>query len=104
MIQDVCLRKHKGNAESVAANERVAPFKDRDRERIYRWFLEKAGSQGATSKEVTRCLGIPYTTVSGRLSELKAAKWLCETGQRRDGAAVLVAVTAEERKQRTLFQ
>lgn len=103
MQPDICIHRHKGNAESVAANERVAPFKDRDRERIYRWFLEKAKG-GATSKDVTRCLGIPYTTVSGRLSELKAAKWLRETGQRRDGAAVLVAVTAEERKQRTLFQ
>ena len=104
MQPDICIHRHKGNAESVAANERVSPFKDRDRERIYRWFLEKAGAQGATSKEVTRCLGIPYTTVSGRLSELKAAKWLCETGQRRDGAAVLVAVTEEERKQRSLWQ
>lgn len=104
MQPDICIHRHKGNAESVAANERVSPFKTELRMQIYDWFLHKAGAQGSTCKEASRCMEIGYTTMSARISELKAEYWLRETGRRRAGAAVLVAVTAEERKQRTLWQ
>lgn len=102
-LPDICANRHGGNAESVVANERIAPQKQRDRERIYDWFCEKA-KDGATGKDVSRCMNLGYTTVSARLSELKADGWLVDTGKRREGAAVLRAVSAEDRQQRSMWQ
>lgn len=103
MLNDICANRHRGNSASVAANERIAPSKLEIRRRIYQWFLEKA-ADGATGKDVTRCMGLAYTTASARLSELKADGWLVDTGKRREGAAVLRAVSAEDRQQRSMWQ
>ena len=105
-LNDVCLSRHKGNAESLAANARVAPAKALLRDLIYQWFLFR-GSAGATCEEAAREMGIRYSCMSARLSELKADRWIVpvtkdgESVRRKttsgSSAAVLRAQTAQER-------
>jgi DNA-binding transcriptional ArsR family regulator len=85
-IKDVTRNRHRGNPESEAANERVSLSKSVDRVRIYQ-TLQDEGPR--TSKELSRELAMRYTTVSARLSELKAMQLIEKTGERRDGAAVV---------------
>jgi DNA-binding transcriptional ArsR family regulator len=85
-MPDITINRHRGNAESVAANERVQPEKSKDRLRILE-YLFVFGPR--TSKQLTLALEMPYTTVSGRLSELKAMQLIEPTGERREGAAVV---------------
>jgi predicted HTH transcriptional regulator len=92
-MSDVCARRHRGSAESRAANERVQSFKLEDQSRIWLYLLANGP---ATSKEISSALHMGYTTVSARMSELKAEDWLRPTGERRDGAAVLRAVKKSE--------
>lgn len=92
-MSDVCARRHRGSAESRAANERVQASKSYDRAMIWS-YVNKNGP--ATSKEISSALHMGYTTVSARTSELKAEDWLRPTGERRDGAAVLRAVKKSE--------
>ena len=83
--RDICARRHRGNAESIAANP--SQFcKSKNRDDILR-FLREAGPK--TSKEINFALMMGYTTVSARLSELKAMQLIEPTGERREGAAVV---------------
>jgi len=105
-MNDICLSRHKGNSESLAANTRVAPAKALLRDQIYQWFLFR-GSAGATCEEASRAMQIRYTTMSARISELRADGWLVQivvNGEKMrrktqggSSAAVLRAQTAEER-------
>jgi len=91
---DICQSRHRGNPESVAANERVQDFKRGDQARIW-LFLKRSGP--CTCKELEYCLEMKHQTCSARLSELKADGWVVKTGKRRDGAAEVRAVTQGER-------
>jgi hypothetical protein len=84
---DICVNRHKGNAASVEANKRTD--KARDRETILNYFRCRGRSY---LKEVERNTGIGKTTVSGRLSELKADGILRETDVRKEGCCVLEIV------------
>ena len=105
-LNDVCLSRHKGNAESLAANARVAPTKALLRDSIYQWFVFR-GNAGATCEEASRTMQIRYTTMSARISELRADGWLVQivmNGEKMrrktqggSTAAVLRAQTAQER-------
>jgi len=103
--RDVCARRHRGNPQSRAANVRVHRAKYECRAAVYAWILEQ-GSAGATCEEVSRALGMRYTTTSGRISELKADGWLVPAGKTRKTstgatAGVHRAVSAAERDQRS---
>jgi len=78
-VRDVCASRHRGNPESEAANERVAPSKADLRWKIMLWFYEHGP---ATCEQASRALGLRYTTASARLSELKADGFLEITGKR----------------------
>jgi hypothetical protein len=93
-MSDITANRHRGNPESVAANERVQGSKEAIQNYIRDWLC-RAGPH--TSKEISVCLYMKYTTVSARLSELKADGWVVKTGKRREGAAEVRAVTQEER-------
>jgi DNA-binding MarR family transcriptional regulator len=85
---DPTRRKHGGNSESIAAFESIRCARSpMQREVIL--CAEAMGSRGVTLKEISRTMGIPIQTVSGRLTELKASSMLVKTGVRRDGCAVL---------------
>lgn len=82
---DVTANRHKGNAESVAAN----PSELRKRESHER-ILELLRQSNLTSKEIAARLGVELHTISGRFSELRhQLKLITTTGTKRDGAAVL---------------
>lgn len=86
---DLCRARHRGNAESVAANP-PRHSKRQTHERI----LAVMGNRHMTSKELAAEMGVPLNCLSGRLSELRATGRLVATGERRDGAAVLEASNA----------
>lgn len=89
---DVCSRKHGGNRESRDAHERIRPAKLRMRMLVL-GVVQRCGEGGATAKEVADVLGRPLHTISGRCRELKDLHLVRVNGMRRDGGAVLVAVT-----------
>lgn len=67
---DPCERKHKGNAQSRAAWDRVAVSADDRKGEICRW-LEARGELGGTCDEFAAEIGVEVNTVSGRFSDLK---------------------------------
>jgi DNA-binding HxlR family transcriptional regulator len=93
-VSDICQSRHRGNPESVAANKLIDSFKNKDRVRIMA-MLKYVGP--LTCKELEVELQLKHQTCSARLSELKADGWVIKTGGRREGAAEVRAVTAEER-------
>lgn len=88
-LPDVCRKRHKGNPESEAANRKIQSSKAHLQERILNW-IRCAGSNGATCKEISRGMGLAYTTASARLSELKQQGRIYKTRERREDAAVLM--------------
>jgi predicted transcriptional regulator len=65
---DICRSRHKGNEQSITANQ--ATNKARDRARILEYLKTQTD---ATCEETSLATGISYQTCSGRFSELKAA-------------------------------
>lgn len=88
-MPDVTRARHGGNAASVDAHESILPYAKNIREAVYLALSESP--RGATCKELSRQLGVGYTTASARLSELKRDGFAFGTGQRRQGAEVLIA-------------
>jgi hypothetical protein len=91
--EDITSRKHGGNAESEAAHEAVRPRKSEQQERVLA-YVSQRGS--ATVWEISEGLGLPYTSVSARASELRRDGRLYATGRKRPTptgsyAAVLAA-------------
>lgn len=86
---DITARKHGGNQNSVAANERAEPTKDSDRAAIVSW-LRTQGLGGGTSKEYAAATGRQLNCLSGRFSELLRDGKIHRTTMSRDGAAVYV--------------
>lgn len=78
---DICERRHRGNPESTAANERVSSHKADLRDRILAWF-DARGARGATCEQASIAMSIRYSTMSARISELRAAGKLVPTGLR----------------------
>lgn len=96
---DICRRRHRGNAQSDAANQRVAPHKERLCDRVEDAFLAR-GAQGYTTSELAAALHLGYTTASARVSELKRAGALVATEHRREtgsGCSAAVVVHAKYR-------
>ena len=100
MERDICSNRHKGNANSFLANLRIAGRKFNLRERIY-LSLRDDGPQ--TCEQLSLRLRLRYTTVSARLSELKAMRWIGSTGEQRkttggDTASVMAALSEQQRQ------
>jgi hypothetical protein len=102
-LWDVTARKHGGNQQSIAANLRINPHKDSDRESI-RIQIASQGFAGLTLNEVqlwdptwrnprTGELGRfkPTNTFSGRITELVAEQKIFVSGRKRAGCSVYVA-------------
>jgi hypothetical protein len=87
---DICSRKHHNNQNSVAANKRADRGKPQWRY-LCLDYIRRSGT--ATSAEICAHYGKTPNALSGRLSELKAAKLIEETGETRQGCAVLRPVT-----------
>lgn len=82
---DITARKHGGNVASIAAHESVRPHKAD----TWAEILAVLHRGPLTGKEIAHAMGRELHCVSGRLSELIAAKKIERTGERRDGSAVL---------------
>lgn len=87
---DVCARKHKGSATSIAANTRANKTKARDKMRIMEFAIKNMGR--CYSKQIARAFGVDLNVISGRFTELKDLGMLAETGEREEGCAVLRVV------------
>lgn len=85
-FEDICSNKHRGASTSVAANKRA----DRGKPQWRYLCLDYIRRNGtATSAEICKHFDKTPNALSGRLSELKAAKLIEETGETRNGCAVL---------------
>jgi predicted transcriptional regulator len=93
-LWDVCANRHKGNAESKAANAKASESKVKQRELVRVW-ITATRERGLTCKELAHELGVGMNAISGRFSELKAAGLIEQTG-RRDGCGVYVITKKED--------
>ncbi len=90
---DITSRKHGGNAESEAAHEDNKPRRTEQQDRVLAYVAAHGPS---TCEEIATGTGIPYTSASGRCSELRKSGALYPTGRLRrtetgSSAAVLAA-------------
>jgi len=100
MQPDICSRKSHNEPHSFLANLAIAGHKQSLRERIY-VSLRDDGAQSC--EQLSLRLGIRYTSVSARLSELKSMVWVVRTGEDRETtggtrAGVVRHLTASERE------
>lgn len=91
-MHDITTNRHLGNPQSRAAFE-TAKLKQK---KYYADILAILKESPATSKQIARRLFVPLNAISGRLSELKAAKLIKQVGETIDGAAVLRLVYEDE--------
>jgi len=82
-LPDVCRARHRGHAQSEAANSRVHPYKRHMRDRILE-LLESAGLRGMTLHELARAVQKQPHQISGRITELKSDKAVREAGYTRE--------------------
>lgn len=97
---DICGSRSGHNAHSFLANLHVSGRKRTQRERIYLSLVEQGP---ATCEELSGRLTMRYTSVSARLAELKADRWVTPSGQERkttggEWASVMRALTEPERE------
>jgi hypothetical protein len=85
---DVTYSRHHGNANSVEANKKSAPFHQADKDRIEK-LIRECGKKGMTSAEIEEALGKAKNRFSGRLTQLRAERKVMVSGSR-DGCAVLI--------------
>lgn len=86
---------HGGNPESTAAHQSIEPSKRTLRLEIYR-LIRRAVIDGKTCDELEAATGWSHQTTSARVTELKSAGWIVDSGRRRPtrsgrSAAVLIA-------------
>jgi len=97
---DICENNHGGVSESVDANERVAPYKEQQREFVLQ-KIKDAGEEGLTCKELARELDVGMNRISGRFSELKRDSEIIQKSDidgnlvRREHSGVYVALDIE---------
>lgn len=87
---DICKNKHKGNRNSIAANLRALPTKQRVKDLILNILADHP--EGLICHEIAEILGKPLNTFSGRLSDLKAEGLIVEVGERNNAAVLRRAV------------
>ena len=75
--RDICAARHRGNAESTAANP-TSLTKTLQASLIYNWFLKHPGS---TCEQCEDGTGIAHQTCSARVSDLKCSGHLVKVGR-----------------------
>lgn len=100
---DICESRHRGNAESQAAHDKVVPTKTDTWKKIMN-LISSRGEFGATSKEIAYAMGKQLHAISGRCSELKAMGWIKPTELRREGSAVLILNEAKSSQLNNLVE
>ena len=80
MKDDICSNKHQDNPCSIDAHKAVESSKEILKRQIVTYVTE---ARGATTEEISRAIGIRYTTASARCSELKRSGVLVESGRKR---------------------
>lgn len=88
-LWDVCSNRHKNNPNSIAANLRTN--KSEHIEKILNFIRSRGGK--SYLKEIERETGLLRNTISGRLADLKVAKVLVETGERKEGCGEVQIVS-----------
>jgi hypothetical protein len=88
---DICSSKHGDNPQSVAANKKNLNHRTIQRLKVLE--LIKDAENGLSMKEVARIMDTQFSSVSGRGSELKRFGLVEETGEVREGSAVLKATS-----------
>ena len=83
---DICANRHKNNAESVVAHQKIIKTKRQQRQRVLA-RIRDAGPEGLTCRELAREWDVGLNCISGRFSELKMNKEIIQCG-RRDGCGV----------------
>jgi predicted transcriptional regulator len=82
-LVDVCANRHQGADTSVQAFEST-PKKKRKSQRLnVLRLLNLYPRSGFTTDEIAKGLGIPYTSASARMAELKAIGAIKDSGKRR---------------------
>ena len=87
---DPTVTRHKGNPQSEAAHEAVRLAKRNQHRRILD-ELARVGSRGSTCQELSYRLGMAYTSISARLSELKRSGDVLENGEKRATSSYCMA-------------
>lgn len=77
---DICRNRHRGNAQSEAANKKVDKSKGKY---LVLKYLTKVGAKGGTTDEACAFYGKQSNELSGRFTELKEQERIIETGERR---------------------
>lgn len=85
-FDDVTAKRHGGNEASAEANKRAQWAKGYWRGRVILFAAERGAF---TLKEICEAFDRPLNALSGRISELKRDGLLVDTGERRNGCAVL---------------
>lgn len=80
--KDITFFRHKGNKFSSEANKSIKNDKSRIRHMVLS-AIKNTGPSGLTSEECEQRLGVAHTTVSARISELKALGLIKDSGYRR---------------------
>ena len=79
--KDICENKHKGDENSLNSFENCKKSFQAVRDKILK-YLDSRASDGATSEEISRAIGLPLHSISGRCSELKARKKISVIGKK----------------------
>lgn len=89
---DICYSHHRGDTASVLAHDKAALGKQEMYETLKALFRQHP--MGLTSHEIAELLGLPNRNqFAPRLSEMKAAGILRESGEHRNGCHVLKMLT-----------
>ena len=84
LLDDICRKRHGGNENSEAANEKAAPNKASQRAKVFA-AIKTEGS--LTCRELAERWGVGLNQISGRFSELKKQGKIYQSG-RRNGCGV----------------
>lgn len=76
---DITANRHKGNAQSVSAFEKLKPTAAEKREQVFQ-FVKSMGTEGATTDQIAYISGLPANEVSPRMSDLKKEGRIVPTG------------------------
>lgn len=79
--RDICSKKHKGNANSKAANKTASKAKLFLRQEVYELIFWS--TNGLSCEELALMLSRPVHSISGRISELKAEGEIVEVSERK---------------------
>ena len=94
IFDDITRRRHKGNAESEAAHQRLAPELSNIRAAVLAYAVQ---NRVVSLRSVMQDLHLSHPTASARLTELKKLEYLEPTEMRDRGCRVL-RVTEAGRK------